>query len=118
MEKKYYYGHAVSDEGIARGYVDYACFAASFPHILANDLMQNAAKHGAYFDLCQGNELNEYGEVIEVFQWYIVPEYALDFLRQNDEIVYYSPDLDIYLWGVTHWGTSWDYVLTDIKIDW
>ena len=22
---------------------------------------------------------------------------------------------DLYIWGVTHWGTSWDYVLTDIR---
>ena len=22
----------------------------------------------------------------------------------------------MYVWGVTHWGTSWDYVLTDIEI--
>jgi hypothetical protein len=23
----------------------------------------------------------------------------------------------MYIWGVTHYGTSWDYVLTDIKIE-
>ena len=39
-------------------------------------------------------------------------------MRETNEIVFYSEDLDMYLWGVTHYGTSWDYVLTDIKIDW
>lgn len=25
--------------------------------------------------------------------------------------------MDIYLWGITHFGTSWDYVLTDIELE-
>lgn len=32
-------------------------------------------------------------------------------------IVYYNETLDLYVWGVTHWGTSWDYVLTDIPCE-
>ena len=27
----------------------------------------------------------------------------------------YNETLDIWLWGVTHYGTSWDYVLTNIR---
>ena len=39
------------------------------------------------------------------------------FLRDyTDEIIYYHEDLDMYVWGVTHFGTAWDYVLTDIKL--
>ena len=34
----------------------------------------------------------------------------------TDEIVYYNEELDMYVWGITHYGTSWDYVLTDIAI--
>jgi hypothetical protein len=30
--------------------------------------------------------------------------------------VFYNEKLDIYVWGITHFGTAWDYVLTDIKI--
>lgn len=40
-----------------------------------------------------------------------------EILQRAEEIVYYNETLDIYLWGVTHWGTSWDYVLTNIKLD-
>lgn len=55
----------------------------------------------------------------EVFQWYIVSDGGAELLkRETNEILYYNGRLDMYLWGVTHWGTSWDYVLTDIKIDW
>lgn len=54
----------------------------------------------------------------EVFQWYIVDDGGARLLQDINEIVYYNETLDMYLWGVTHYGTSWDYVLTSIKIDW
>lgn len=74
------------------------------------------------------NEINEINEEIEeleneqddepeVFQWFIVDDWGVRLLPK-DEIVYYNETLDMYLWGVTHFGTSWDYVLTSIKIDW
>lgn len=54
----------------------------------------------------------------EVFQWYIVDDWGARLLQEINEIVYYNETLDMYLWGVTHYGTSWDYVLTNIAIDW
>lgn len=53
----------------------------------------------------------------EIFQWYIVSRSGAEILERIEEIVYYNDELDLYLWGVTHWGTSWDYVLTNIKIE-
>ena len=35
----------------------------------------------------------------------------------TNEVVFYLPIIDAYVWGVDHYGTSWDYVLTDIKIE-
>lgn len=75
------------------------------------------------------NEINEINEQIEeleneqdndpeVFQWFIVDDWGAKLLQDISEIVYYNEKLDMYLWGVTHCGTSWDYVLTSIKIDW
>ena len=75
------------------------------------------------------NEINEINEQIEeleneqdegqeVFQWFIVSNWGVRLLQDIDEIVYYNEKLDMYLWGVTHYGTSWDCVLTNIKIDW
>lgn len=69
------------------------------------------------------NELEELKEeadyIPEIFQWYIISDSGADLLmRETSEIVYYNEELDMYLWGVTHYGTSWDYVLTNIKIDW
>ena len=51
----------------------------------------------------------------EIFQYYIVSDNGAEILKECNEIVYYNEELDMYVWGVTHWGTSWDYVLTDIK---
>lgn len=75
------------------------------------------------------NEINEINDEIEelereqsddqdVYQWYIVDDWGARLLREINEIVYYNETLDMYLWGVTHYGTSWDYALTSIAIDW
>lgn len=58
----------------------------------------------------QENSLNT-----ECYQYYIVSDNGAEILKEINEIVYYNEELDMYVWGVTHWGTSWDYVLTDIK---
>lgn len=76
------------------------------------------------------NEINEINDQIEeleqeqddnqeVFQCFIIDDWGARLLQQEtNENVYYNEALDMYLWGVTHYGTSWDYVLTSIKIDW
>lgn len=53
----------------------------------------------------------------EVYQWYIIDSNGAEICKEFNEIVYYNEELDLYLWGVTHWGTSWDYVLTDIPCE-
>lgn len=60
----------------------------------------------------------EQEEPSEIYQYYIICDDGADFLqRYTNEIIYYIETLDIYVWGITHFGTSWDYVLTDIKIE-
>ena len=54
----------------------------------------------------------------EIYQYYIIDDNLAEILKKwTDEIIYYIDYLDIYVWGVTHFGTSWDYVLTNIKIE-
>ena len=50
----------------------------------------------------------------EIFQYYIVSDNGAEILKEINEIVFYNEELDMYVWGVTHCGTSWSYVLTDI----
>ena len=59
----------------------------------------------------------EQDEPGEVFQWYIVSGAGAGIRGECGVIFYYNEVLDRYLWGVTHWGPSWDYVLTNIAID-
>lgn len=51
----------------------------------------------------------EWDDDTEIFQWYIVsdPSFTID---HTDELVFHDDELDLYVLGVTHWGTSWDYV--------
>lgn len=63
-------------------------------------------------------ELREEENPPEIYQYYIISDSGAEILKQwTNEIVYYIPIIDCYIWGVTHCGTSWDYVLTDIKIE-
>ena len=45
----------------------------------------------------------------EIFQWYIIADPHF-LIHHTDELVFYDSELDLYVWGVTHFGTSWDYV--------
>lgn len=52
----------------------------------------------------------------EVYQYYLISKSDADYLgRISDELIFYSDVLDEYIWGVTHFGTSWDYV--DLEIE-
>lgn len=58
-------------------------------------------------------EENSYNQ--DIYQYYIVSDNGAEILKEINEIVFYNEELDMYIWGVTHYGTSWKYVLTDIK---
>ena len=52
----------------------------------------------------------------EIYQEYIITESGAEYLKDNtNEIIFYNDKLDLYLWGITHFGTSWDGVYTEIK---
>ena len=56
---------------------------------------------------------NSYGD--DIYQYYIVSDNGARILEEINEIVFYNTELDMYVWGVTHFGTAWSYVLTNIK---
>lgn len=54
----------------------------------------------------------------EIFQYFIVDDAGAEIIQEwTDDPLFYCEALDMYVWGVTHLGTSWDYVLTDIRIN-
>ena len=61
-------------------------------------------------------ELNEYPDSLDIYQYFIFKEADLRYLKLLNEPIFYSYELDLYLLGITHYGTGWDYVLTDINL--
>lgn len=115
----FFYGNEVSEYGKEHGYVDYSTLAKAFDAVLCNSIAD-----GKWFELemcelvngCDFDEETE--EYAEVYLWFIISDSGARILQEcTNEIVYYVAPLDVYVWGVQHYGTSWDYVLTDIKID-
>ena len=62
------------------------------------------------------NDDDDDDEYTDIYQYYIIDDDVAKRLQEINEIVYYHNRLDIYILGVTHFGTSWNYVFTDIKL--
>ena len=108
------WGITVSPYGLEKGYLDYQTMAEIVGDCVMNNNILRAVQD---WELATGEEYEENGYYRSIFQFYIITESGFEFLRDyTDEIVYYSESLDIYLWCITHFGTSWDYVLTDVKL--
>lgn len=112
-----FYGHKISEYGLQNGYIDYATLAKAFDAVLNNDIIAKTQEIG-YWECVNGTEYDEEtGDYQEIYQYYIISQSGFETLQRfTDEIVFYNEELDMYVWGVTHYGTSWDYVLTDIAI--
>lgn len=64
------------------------------------------------------DNLTEEAEPEEIFQYFIISDNGAKILKEwTNEIIFYNEVLDMYVWGVTHYGTNWNYVLTDIKLN-
>jgi hypothetical protein len=116
---KYFCGKEISNYGKEHGFLDYDTFSRAFDLVLNNSIFELGQGIGYGWELVNGLDFDyEEEEIIEepeVFQWYIVSDSGAQIIQDyTNEILYYHDKLDIYLWGVTHWGTGWDYVLTDI----
>ena len=73
-----------------------------FPEVW--DYLENGSIYDEENDCCS-----------EVFQWFIIDDNTAERLKEHtDEIIFYWPDADLYILGVTHWGTGWDYVTAEM----
>lgn len=132
----YFCGNKISDYGVENGYIDYRTLARSFDAVLANNIIPKTHDVCGYWELENGDEARYYNdngdeitreeydenggdeEYIDVYQYFIISDNGAHILKDyTDELVWYNEELDLYVWGITHFGTSWDYVLTDIKIE-
>lgn len=91
------------------------------PLVLMNNIVE--VDTSVYDNVIIGSLYDEEeDEYEEVYQWYAtsLSNFDIDYIRNNYEdefIITYSDLLDTYFLAVTHWGTSWDYVDTGIKIE-
>lgn len=109
-------GNPISEYGQKNHRVDYATLAKAFDAVLCNEIVNVSP---ANMFLWNGSDYDEENERdVEIYQYYIISNSGAELLKWwTDEIVYYNSELDVYVWGVTHWGTGWDYVLTNIEVE-
>ena len=52
----------------------------------------------------------------DIYQYYLINESLADMLKEHtDNIVFYSDKLNLYVLGVTHFGTGWSCVAEDFR---
>ena len=115
--------------------IDFCCDSL----ILNNYIIQETSKNGYYWEITNGNdiyytneegdyitqeeaqELEEQGEEVnehyeDIYQYFIIGDHDAQRLETyTNEIIFHNEDLDMYILGVTHCGTSWDYVPANWK---
>jgi hypothetical protein len=93
-------------------YADFVKFANAEP-ILCNNIMNE--RYADFVECVHGEEMDG-KDYKDVYQYYIVSDNFAEYIKQfTDEILYYHNELDLYVWGITHFGTSWSSVDIDIK---
>ncbi len=88
--------------------IDFCCDSL----ILNNSIIEQLSEKGFYFDeYCGAQYDEETDEYTDIYQWFIIDEQGAERLaRYTNEIVVYNEELDLYLLGVTHYGTAWQGV--------
>lgn len=61
-------------------------------------------------------ESHDYDKMFDIYQYYIIDDYSAKYLaRYTNEIIFYSDLLDVYVLGVTHFGTPWNGVNVEVS---
>ena len=83
-------------------------FAPDSQRIMCNNISD---VHPYLWDYLENGDPDE---ETDIFQWYIIDDNTADRLKEHtNELVFYWPEADLYILGVTHWGTAWDYVAAE-----
>lgn len=105
----------IAERELETGYITYYTLAQRVGDMVLCNTM--GERYGTTLELLSGNDYNEEDDkYYEIFQWYIITDTGAEHLREStDELVFYDRELDLNIWGITHYGTSWKYVFTDIR---
>lgn len=122
LKSTYFCGNKISEYGIQNKRLDYHTLSKAFDAVLVNDITKlfYGTINGEYNEVEQvhGYLDNDEGEEQqEIYQYYIISDNGADIIKRfTNDPLFYLPVLDCYVWGVTHFGTSWSYVLTDCEL--
>lgn len=107
------FGFEVSAYGKEKGYLDYRTLAKALEDVILNNCLREATLGVVgRWEIVAG----EFDEMI--MQDFIISRYGYEILKEfTNEIVFYNDVLNVYIWGVTHWGTGWAYELTDVRLE-
>ena len=100
------YGIKVSNYGLENGYLDYLTLSKIVGLYILNNYLRAEAMED--WEIVAGDLEHD------IYQGYIISEQGYELLLENtDELVFYNERLHVHIWGITHFETAWDYVLTD-----
>lgn len=91
-----------------------------FDNIEDGELYDYYDKDGNEITREEYDELGWYNGATEqmrdIYQYYLINNSLADMLgRHTDSIIFYSDKLDLYVLGVTHFGTAWSHVAVDFR---
>ena len=81
---------------------------------LTDDDLQ-LVKDDYYMDIIDDLDLWNYYD--DIYQYFIIDDCSSDLFIELEYPVFYSNVLNVYVVGITHWGTSWNYILTNKTFD-
>lgn len=96
--------------------------------VLCNDIPKVLSELGEYLEeemVCGSLYDEENDQYVDIYQYFICnlngcTEEDLQELEKNNNdnsiLLAYSEKLGVYILMVDHWGTGWDYVMTDIEL--
>lgn len=113
----YFFGTKISNEEKERGYISFqTLFDELGGGVLCNGIstLFGVEINGEYHE---ENQINGDYET-DIFSYYIIPSDSIMYYQSlTDYPLFYIDFLDLYVLGITHYGTLWKSVNTDIEID-
>lgn len=120
MRKLYVNKENLNSEELRTGRVSYKRLVERYVGdiVLCNNITD--VDDGIWDNVDESNLIDEDGDEmndLEIYQYYLcnVGEWEKEQLKGTGVILSYSDVLDCDVLMVQHFGTSWDYVLTDIE---
>lgn len=102
-----FYGNTLEPQEIESGYVSYGTLAkcGNLVNSQNEDLINELYEQGFGYD----EETEEYDEIFQVF---VIDIHLKEVINRfmPDACITWSEIAGAYIWGITHFGTSWSYV--------